>query len=697
MRPSTFPDFPCGAGEGTEPYRVHSRRTISASVRTFQTAAAPSLRRVRVLYSAVMSRLQLPPEASSELHAALAAIDAGDRAAAVGAARVLANDSGRLPRFAGIRLLYLLRLYQEALDSLQAWLHSHSQDDYARRLHYSLLKRLRFEEEAGAALEELLRRGDDLRVHEAAVLHYRGMGRARAALEHLEPVLRAKPDAGHRYRAQLRLAVDARDPTLVRSAARHALELDPQRWPEVVDELFEVGLFDAIEAEAKKHSATAEGGAVLAQIALYRGAWREAYELASNSAVQDPGSERATTVMVGAAVMAGELDRAADILENGSGELGPTLRTWLGELLLRRGDLEAARRELTRVQNEVRDYFAAKLLSVLVKGELDREQWVTISAYDGLLEGQLQALGIELRVEKGLVDANELRAAAADALRRLAGNRSPFPSVLREGKLECVRIPASARHRVSEVQHSVRWIGLKRVKEEIAAELARIGPHPIAECYEAEVDLWCGDYGVARGKFERILAAARQTTWGWIGLGASHVLLGNPSEGLRILDEGVKVMGWRGATLPVYRGEALFRLGRLDEAADELAEACRTQPGRVAAWLLRVLVEHGRGSTTERDAAFAHLEDAAPALLSDAARIAGVGGWWPARPAFETQLRVTEQALVLMRGNRSSSCPFWLAPETETVRSIVLHRPVTTPSWEAEEMRLLSVLLSSFA
>ena len=639
-----------------------------------------------------MDRPRLPARAGADLRACLDSIAKGRRGEAVDLARALAADPERLTRFIGARLLYLLRLYQEAFDSLEEHLRAHGDDAYALRLRYSLLKRLRFEQEGGGALGALLRVADDARVHEAAVLHFQGMGRPQIALAHLGRVLRAKDGAAHQYRAQLRLAVDAGDLDTARRAATRALQLDPARWLDVVDKLLEAGFFDLAEREADRHVETPEGRAVLGQLALFGGAWSRAYEHASSACERDPGCERAIAVMVGASVMGGDLDRAERDLARRRGDLGPTLRTWLAEILLRRNDLAGARRELTRVQNEVPDYFPAKLLWVLVKGELDREEWATLSAYDGLLEGQIQALGIELPVADGRIAASPLAAAAAEALALLKGNRSPFPSVVRGGELQSVRVPRGARHRVREVQHATPWIGIDRAKAEVVAELARIGPHPIAECYEAELYLWAGDYAAARGKFERILAGAPRTTWAWIGLGANLVLLGDAGRGLSTLDEGVKVMGFRGATLPVYRGEALFRLGRLDEAAAELEEACQTHPSRVAAWVLRVLVEHARGRAAGRDQAFAHLDGAATALLSDAARAARVDGWWPGSPSAETQQRVAAQALVLMRGNRSSSCAFWFAPGTDVIRSIVYQRPVTTPDWEAGEKRALLAL-----
>jgi tetratricopeptide (TPR) repeat protein len=472
----------------------------------------------------------LSAAARADLRACLAAIDRRERAAAVALARSLASAAERSARFAGVRLLYLLRLYQEAIDSLREHLGSNAEDLYARRLLYSLLKRLRFEQEADAVLGNLLQMADDARVHEAAALHYQGKGEPRAALKHLERVIRAKADAGRHYLTQLTLAIRAGDLYTARRAAADALQREPARWLEIVDRLLEAGFFDMVESEAKRRADDPEAGAVLAEIALFRGSWSEAYEQASSAHRRAPDCERAMVAMLGASVMSGDLDRAEQDLRRWTGASGPTLRTWLSELLWRRGDLEGARRELNRIQNEIRDYMAAKLLWVLVKGKLDDERYVTTTAYDGLLEGQLQAYGIEPRIEKGVLDSNELRAAATEILERMLGNRSPFPSVVSDGRLLPIRIPPSPRHRAAEVQHRARYVGLDRVKEEIVAELARIGPHPIAECYEAELYLWSGDYDIARAKFEKILAAASQTTWAWIGLGASQTLLGDAAR-----------------------------------------------------------------------------------------------------------------------------------------------------------------------
>ena len=140
------------------------------------------------------------------LRRALQAIDGGHRGDAVAIARTLAGDVDRGAVLVGARLLFLLRLYDEALAALRARLAADPGDDYVQRLHFAWLKRLHFEAEAETTLAALLGRSDDVHTHEAAVVHYQGTDRPREALAHLDVVLRTSPPVAHRYRARWRLA-----------------------------------------------------------------------------------------------------------------------------------------------------------------------------------------------------------------------------------------------------------------------------------------------------------------------------------------------------------------------------------------------------------------------------------------------------------------------------------------------------------
>jgi len=69
-------------------------------------------------------------------------------------------------------------------------------------------------------------------------------------------------------------------------------------------------------------------------------------------------------------------------------------------------------------------------------------------------------------------------------------------------------------------------------------------------------------------------------------------------------------------------------------------------PRRLSAWVNLALVEDARGQPERARAHFEAIEDAAPALLSDARREAGRGA---------DRVALLERCLTMMRGNRSSS------------------------------------------
>ncbi len=600
---------------------------------------------------------------------ALAAIDAGDRPAAEAEARALAAERDPRARAAGARLQYLLRCYEESLATLAGG------PDALLRLRYSFLKRLRFEVEAGAQLEALLA-APDARLLEAAVLHHRAAGRPDLALAALD----ALGDDRAEWRwLRARCAAQAGDRDAVVALARSVPRgLDDDARDELVEALLDVGAF----AEAAAHG----GDPVRARLALWRGDAGEALALAADD----------VEVTVGACVLTDRLDEAAARLPPEGGS--PTLDLLRGELAWKRGDVAEAARWVTRAKDRVPDYLAAKLLWVLVDGRLRPDARIDRFAYEGLLEGQLAALGVDAPLDdRGEIARDVLDAAAIQGLAILGGNRTPRPTRVVDGSLVRVEIPPSPRHRARRAQHRAPFIGLDAAIREVDAVLAALGPHPVAACYRVELDLWAGRYETAAAGFESILAARRGTVWGWIGLASARLGLGDAARALATIDEGVRAIGFRGATVPVTRGEALLALGRLDEAAEELRAATRAHPGRVAAWALRVLCHDAMGDGDARDRAFARLDREAPALTSDAARRAGCGGWWPRPASPAQQVEVARAALALMRGNRSSSCPIWLAPGTDVVRAHVPGRPATTTEWERDERAALARIAAGAA
>lgn len=550
---------------------------------------------------------ELDPRVRSALRCALA----GDARSARDQLVTIAVPLNDRSAATAARVLYLVRAYDDALRLLER-----SASAYLVRLRYALLKRLRFEQEASGVLEQLLAVSADAVVHEAAALHYRGVEEYERALLHTDALLAARPDAAHWHRSRLELAAFAGRTDVASAAARAAYALEPDSWQSLVDDLVRAGGFETAQAIVSAHEGAPRAAGVAAELALFMGDYERTRALAEG--VDDP---RARTALFGALIATAQLGRADQIA--GFPSAGPTWTTWLAELQYRRGDYSSALQTLQHVQNHVPDYLAAKLLFTLTDLELQRPPRVHRGAYEGLFLGQIQALGVDLPGDEPDTPADTLRDALHQALAHLRGNRTPWPTIVRDGRLELVRVPASGRHRVRRAQHASRHLGIDAAAARVDVLLDELDHDPVAECYRGELDLWAGRYEAAETRFRSILAVRPRTTWGWIGLGAAQTLSGHPGKGLDALDEGVTVLGFRGATLPVYRAEALWRQGRLLESSTEVDEALRLHPGRLSAWLLRTIIASERGDAATRDLAFDYLQGAATALLSDAAGCLG--------------------------------------------------------------------------
>lgn len=583
------------------------------------------------------------------------------------------------------RLRFLMRDYDAALALLDRTSQRHPAATYPVKLGYSLAARVRFEEEAGRWLARVLERApSDRRARMAAVLRHREAGRLEEARREAERGAREHPSAAwHRMSAELAAATT--DAAGARRAGRAALAREPDEWITIAEAYAEAGLFDELEVLLAARGDDPDALARRAELRLFAGALDQARSLAARSA--DP---RARLVEAAAEVLRGEAAPGLDALED-----EPTVLTLRAERAWRAGALDEAARWLARARDTVPDYLAAKLLWVIVSVDQGRDIWRSITAHshEGLAS-QIASIGDDLAVPDG-ASAEQLRAIAARALERLGGNRTPRPTRVSGGSLARVRVPPSPRHRARRLQHRAPHLGIAATARAMDEAFAEHPPDAVARCYRAELDLWRGDYATSGRAFEAILDVSAGTTWAWIGLAASRLLAGDAEDGLATLDEGTARLGKKGATVAVYRGEALWRLGRLDEASRELEEATSTRPSRIAAWVLRALVDDERGRREARDLAFAFLEENATALVSDAAREAGVEGWWP-RPARPEDVRaVCDAALSLLRGSRSSSCVLWFAPGAEIVRHAIAGRPVTTERWERDERAALRRALGS--
>lgn len=204
-----------------------------------------------------------------------------------------------------------------------------------------------------------------------------------------------------------------------------------------------------------------------------------------------------------------------------------------------------------------------------------------------------------------------------------------LPTVAREG-------PRSASRNALEL---LRSQPLDEVLQVFDAVEQRYPRSSLPACHRAEAFLWAGRLDESQREFERAIALVRGTRFAWIGLTGIATLRGRLDEALRVCAEGVRVMGdTSGPAVFVYRGEALRRAGRLDEAREDLRLAVERTPRRLSATLNLALIDD---DPALQDVVF----DRAPALCADA------------RDGLvePTKRQVLERALELMRGNRSSS------------------------------------------
>ena len=253
-------------------------------------------------------------------------------------------------------------------------------------------------------------------------------------------------------------------------------------------------------------------------------------------------------------------------------------------------------------------------------------------------------------------DHDRVRGLLEKVLRALGGNRSTTPTVLGEGgSLEPLRRLHGVRFESRKALELVRARSPEAALDALAEVVARFPGESLPECHRGELLLWLGRLGEARASLDRAIHIEKRTRWAYIGLTGIDILEGRLACALETSARGVRTMDdTEGAAVYVYRGEALRRLGRLEEATADLLRACELHPSRVGARVNLVLALLATG----RDASehLRVLQDQATGLLSDAARERGAVVDPPLeRVATETLVGVLEKALEMMRGNRSST------------------------------------------
>jgi tetratricopeptide (TPR) repeat protein len=415
--------------------------------------------------------------------------------------------------------------------------------------------------------------------------------------------------------------------------------------------------------------------AALGRLRLWAGDLDEGMRCAEAALEGDPRCAEAHRLRGAVRLLRGEpaaaipdLDRAL-ALEPGDTEA----YVWRAEARYRLGEYVEALADIVRggeLAEDFSDYVAAQLVKLLVLAALGRfpgfPDYCLREALAELCPGAVEHL------DDG--DPAEVRAVLERALERLRGNRSTTPTFVLPGDAGGGQgVPRPLRVRPSPRAPSKAALFLMPTAgvDEALAGFERVhadyprSPEPY--CYHGELHLYLGQYPTARRLFERALELYRGTRWAYIGLGATHVLDGDPREALAILRRGVELSGGPGPTTFVYRGEAHRRLGELAAAREDLAYATRTQPHRVGAWANLGLVERAEGHRAAAAAVVERLKTQAPALVSEAARARGVPVW--EEPAVALGLdglgALLEQVLALLRGNRGSACVTWFTLDGE--------------------------------
>jgi tetratricopeptide (TPR) repeat protein len=248
----------------------------------------------------------------------------------------------------------------------------------------------------------------------------------------------------------------------------------------------------------------------------------------------------------------------------------------------------------------------------------------------------------------------------------MRGNRSTTATVVRDGRLARVGSRTAPRHASRRALQLVRVLPPPQVLAALDAVIARYPRSSLPRCHRGELKLWLGDVEGARADLSTAISIHPHTRWAYIGLSGCDLLAGDPERALATADRGVEVMGGTyGPAVYAYRGEALRRLGRPEQARADLIRCVELTPGRVAAWIDLALVHAELGDRAAFEAAWERLVRVAPGLLSDAARESEVVLWRDLGSAASTgeRARVLEQALSMMRGNRSTTSATYFTRE----------------------------------
>lgn len=607
-------------------------------------------------------------------------------------------------------LLLVCRRYHEALASLDRAV-DHGGGVKALQWKTSWAIRLGWEPEARAALEAALTLQPGEARHCAALLSLHARRRDfRTALAHGDALLAVEPRA-HKALVEMAAAYtvmgkyDQAKPRLERALR---LSNAPELRLEAARLYRSMGAFE--EARTLLGGLTADsnhGGMaciMLCELLLWGGenakAEEEAHALLSRR--QTPAIEAAAERILGmVALLKGRPDEARTRVERALSldATNSEAHALLAQLLTDAGDQKGAHHQVSEaIANAGGSMFVAHLLRFRsnlkgkagdpTPGRAHFDHW--LPAIEALCPGATPKL------------LSEDRQAWLDILERclnlMHGNRSTVPTWLSPEGLRLV--PAGPEPRV-ESRRVLERLYVANPEELLGdlKNLARQFPYSgLPDAHRGELLLWLGRVQEARAALERALSVLVGTRWAYIGLSMCDILEGRYEEALAISAKGVRVMNnTEGPAVLVHRGEALRKLGRLDEAAVDLEKSVQMHPMRAGAWVNLGLLYLAHGSQSRARTCMEKIVHLAPGLVSDAARAEGVAFFLGANTLAENAFApVFSRMLVLLSGNRASSCTSYLSPEGRlrfgvrgTEGQISLH----SPKEDAERLGHVETLL----
>ncbi len=282
----------------------------------------------------------------------------------------------------------------------------------------------------------------------------------------------------------------------------------------------------------------------------------------------------------------------------------------------------------------------------------------------------------ETRRERELVPVVER------ALVRLAGNRTVMATSYdpETGRLQRLKTRSGARYSSRHALQLIRVMSPEKTLEHLDRVVAAFPGSSLPVCHRGELLLWMGDLPRARKDLEQAISILPATRWAHIGLTGIDILEGNSERALETSARGVRTMNnTEGPSVYIYRGDALRRIGRHNAALRDLVRSVNIHPSRVSAWFNLGLLFAERGENELFEKVYARLCIQAPGLLSDAARECGEMLWGDPgfSPTVAARARVLEQALAMMKGNRSSTAMTYFTAEGRM--RMVEHRDAGTP------------------